>query len=180
MNSSIRASSKSRNLWCAFFLTTFAAAPGAIANEPTTTDREFIEMQTSINAIMVAMVDWAAHEIWEAAYAETLTGRNWLTAKQYATELLASGTLVSLGGTGRADPVWVAQDTWQEWSARMIEDTKVILAAIEEQDQEKLLVAGEKLVVTCEGCHADYKPTSPTEGILHVPHHEYGDPLARE
>lgn len=148
--------------------------------EATQTDREFIEMQTSINAIMVAMVDWAAHEIWEAGYAETLTGRNWLTTKQYATELLAAGTLVSLGGTGRADPVWVVQEPWQEWTARMIADTRVILAAIEEQDQAKLLAAGEKLVETCEGCHADYKPTSPTEGILHVPHHEYGDPLARE
>ena len=161
-------------------LIAFAAIPGANADEPTTTDREFIEMQTSINAIMVAMVDWAAHEIWEAGYAETLTGRNWLTTKQYATELLAAGTLVSLGGTGRADPVWVVQEPWQEWTARMIDDTREILAAIEEQDQAKLLTAGEKLVVTCEGCHADYKPTSPTEGILHVPHHEYGDPLARE
>jgi len=148
--------------------------------EATQTDREFIEMQTSVNAIMVAMVDWAAHEIWEAGYAETLTGRNWLTTKQYATELLAAGTLVSLGGTGRADPVWVVQDPWQVWTARMIDDTKEILAAIEEQDQAKLLAAGEKLVVTCEGCHADYKPTTPTEGILHVPHHEYGDPLARQ
>ena len=46
-------------------------------------------------------------------------------------------------------------------------------------DRAKLLEAGKKLVVTCEACHADYKPTSPTEGILHVPHHEYGDPLAR-
>jgi cytochrome c556 len=165
---------------CATLLTVIAAVPGAVANEPTSTDREFIEMQTSINAIMVAMVDWAAHEIWEAGYADAMTGRNWLTVKQYATELLAAGTLVSLGGTGRADPVWVVQDRWQMWAGRMIDDTKDILGAIEEQDQAKLLEAGEKLVVTCEGCHADFKPTSPTEGILHVPHHEYGDPLARE
>ncbi|MDH3439236.1 MAG: cytochrome c [Gammaproteobacteria bacterium] len=180
MTSSNRYSRKIRNLGCAALLTVAGMVPGAGANEPTTTDREFIEMQTSLNAIMVAVVDWAAHEIWEAGYAETLTGRNWLTTKQYATELLAAGTLVSLGGTGRADPVWVVQEPWQEWTARMIDDTKVILQAIEEQDQAKLLAAGEKLVVTCEGCHADYKPTSPTEGILHVPHHEYGDPLARE
>jgi hypothetical protein len=34
--------------------------------------------------------------------------------------------------------------------------------------------------MTCEGCHDAFKPDLPTEGIMHVPHHEYGDPLARE
>jgi cytochrome c556 len=154
-------------------------APGSVAQQSTTTtDREFIELQTSINAMMVAVVDWAAHEVWEAGYADTLTGRNWLTVKQYATQLLASGTLVSLGGTGRADMSWVQNPEWQRWSARMIRDTRDALVAIEAQDQPALLAAGERLVETCEGCHEIFKPSSPTEGIMHVPHHDYGDPLA--
>ena len=156
------------------------ATSDAGASEPTTTDREFIEMQTSLNAIMVAMVDWAAHEVWEAGYAETMTGRNWLTAKQYALELLASGTLVSLGGTGRADMEWVKSPAWQEWTSQMIAESAEALRAIEAQDQARLLAAGERLVETCEGCHAAFKPNIPTEGIMHVPHHEDGDPLARE
>jgi len=164
----------------AFAMATFATAPGALAAEATSTDREFIEMQTSLNATMVAVVDWAAHEVWEAAYAESMTGRNWLTAKQYATELLVSGTLVSLGGTGRADMGWVNDPVWQEWTAKMIANTEDALRAIEAQDQAALLKAGEDLVETCEGCHAAFKPGIPTEGIMHVPHHEYGDPLARD
>lgn len=157
-----------------------ASAPLALATEPTKTERQFIEMQTSINALMVAVVDWAAHEIWEAAYAEDMTDSNWLTARQYATELLVSGTLVSLGGTGRADMAWVTTDEWQVWSALMIEDTKNALKAIDAQDQEALAAAGGALVETCEGCHDAFKPMIPTEGIMHIPHHEYGDPLARE
>jgi hypothetical protein len=51
--------------------------PITASSEITTTDREFIGMQTSLNAIMVAAVDWSAHEVWEAGYAETLKGRNW-------------------------------------------------------------------------------------------------------
>ena len=152
----------------------------ALAQRATTTDREFIEMQTSINAIMVAVVDWAAHEVWEAGYAETMTGRNWLTVKQYATQLLASGTLVSLGGTGPADQSWVTNREWQRWSARMIRDTNEILRAIEEQDQELLLTSGEKLLDSCEGCHEIFKPTIPTEGIMHVPHHEYENPVTEQ
>lgn len=157
-----------------------AMSDDAEANRTSTTDREFIEMQTSLNAIMVAVVDWAAHEVWEAGYAETMTGRNWLTAKQYATELLAAGTLVSLGGTGRADREWVADPVWQEWTAQMIADTEDALRAIEAMDQAALVSAGEALVLTCEGCHDVFKPGIPTEGIMHVPHHEYGDPLARD
>ena len=149
----------------------------AFAQRASTTDREFIEMQTSINAIMVAVVDWAAHEVWEAGYAETLTGRNWLTVKQYATQLLASGTLVSLGGTGPADSTWVNNQEWQRWSARLIRDTQEILLAIEAQDQEMLQASGDKLLNTCDGCHEIFKPSSPTEGIMHVPHHEYENPV---
>ncbi len=87
---------------------------------------------------------------------------------------------MSLGGTGRADMGWVNDPVWQEWTARMIADTEAALRAIEAQDQEALLAAGESLVVTCEGCHEVFKPGIPTEGIMHVPHHEYADPLARE
>lgn len=151
-----------------------------IAAEPSTTDREFIEMQTSLNAIMVAVVDWSAHEVWEASYAEALTDRNWLTLKQYAIELLASGTLVSLGGTGRADRSWVTNDEWQEWTASMIEESRLILGAVDRKDQDGLRAAGERLVEICEGCHDGFKPNLPTEGIMHVPHHDYGDPLAQD
>ena len=165
-------------------LAALATTPNAISadaeTKATSTDREFIEMQTSLNAIMVAVVDWSAHEVWEAGYAETMTGRNWLTAKQYATELLAAGTLVSLGGTGRADMEWVSDPAWQEWTAEMIANTKDALRAIAAKDQPALVMAGEALIVTCEGCHQAFKPGIPTEGIMHVPHNEYGDPLARD
>jgi len=168
------------SIWLLCTLSSIALVTSAIAAKATATDRSFIEMQTSINAIMVAVVDWSAHEVWEAGYAETMTGRNWLTVKQYATQLLAAGTLVSLGGTGRADKDWVTNPEWQRWSSRMIEDTKEALLAIEAQDQERLVASGERLVDACEGCHEVFKPTIPTEGIMHVPHHDYGDPLSRE
>ncbi len=152
----------------------------AIAAQPTKTERPFIEMQTSINAIMVAMVDWSAHEIWEAANADTLTGRNWLRTKQFAIELLAAGTLVSLGGTGRKDMEWVREQAWQVWSAQLIDESKRVLQAIDAQDKARLRASADQLVYICEGCHAAFKPDTPTEGILHVPHHEYGDALVPE
>ena len=55
-------------------------------------DADFIPLRTSINALMVALVDHAAHEIWEAGSAKTLTGRDWQTVEQHAIQLVASGT----------------------------------------------------------------------------------------
>jgi len=171
---------KKLSVWLLCVLSTVAVITSAFGAKATNTDREFIEMQTSLNAMMVAMVDWSAHEVWEASYAETMTGRDWLTVKQYATQLLGAGTLVSLGGTGRADMDWVVNPEWQRWSSIMIEDTKEALRAIEAQDQEMLAAAGERLINACEGCHEVFKPTIPTEGIMHVPHHDYSNPLTEE
>jgi hypothetical protein len=37
-------------------------------------ETEFVPLETSVNALMVALVDHAAHEIWEHGSATTLTG----------------------------------------------------------------------------------------------------------
>ena len=163
----------------ALMLAVFLSIPAAIADDtqvtPSTTDREFIEMQTSIEAIMIAMLDWSAHEIWETSYTETRSGRSWQSTKRHATELL-----VSLGGTGQTDSKWVKDPVWQDWTALMIAETKEALRAIEAQDQFRLVASGERLVETCDGCHEDFRPQAPPEGLMHVPHNQYGDPLARD
>ena len=71
-------------------------------------DANAVPLKTSINALMVALVDHAAHEIWEAGSAERLTGRDWQTVEQHAFQLVASGALISLEGTGPQDKAWVA------------------------------------------------------------------------
>ena len=184
MATSIPELGRNTRLSLALMLAVFLPMPAAIADDtpvtPSSTDREFIEMQTSINAIMIAMIDWSAHEIWETSYMETMSGRSWQATKRHATELLAAATLVSLGGTGRSDDRWARDPVWQEWTALMIAETKETLSAIEAQDQFRLVASGERLVEACDGCHQDFRPKAPPEGLMHVPHNEYGDPLARD
>ncbi|MDX2412048.1 MAG: hypothetical protein QNK16_07465 [Woeseiaceae bacterium] len=184
MATSIPELGRNTRLSLALMLAVFVQMPAAIADDtpvtPSSTDREFIEMQTSINAIMIAMMDWSAHEIWETSYMETMSGRSWQATKRHATELLAAATLVSLGGTGRSDDRWARDPAWQEWTALMIAETKEALSAIEAQDQFRLVASGERLVEACDGCHQDFRPKAPPEGLMHVPHNEYGDPLARD
>jgi hypothetical protein len=135
-------------------------------------DTDFVAPETSINALMVALVDHAAHEIWEAGSKATLTGRDWQTVEQHAIQLVASGTLISLGGTGRADKGWVMTPAWQAWARKLSDGGLAALAAVGNADQEALHAAGEDIVDTCLGCHEAFKPEVPTEGIMHVPHYE--------
>jgi hypothetical protein len=133
---------------------------------------DFVPLRTSINALMVALVDHAAHEIWEAGSAETLTGRDWQTVEQHAIQLVASGTLISVAGTGLQDKGWVATPAWQDWANKLTDGGLAALAAVERSDQRALHAAGEGIVDTCFGCHEMFKPDAPTEGLLHGPHYE--------
>ena len=134
-------------------------------------DGDYIPVQTSINAVMVALVDHSAHELWDASYEETLTGRDWQTIEQHAIQMVAAGTLISLGGTGDADRGWVMAPAWQRLSREMTDAALAALAAVEDHDQQALEAAGDDLVAACEDCHEVFKPDVATEGIIHVPHY---------
>jgi hypothetical protein len=143
----------------------------SLAQAPEAADH--IPLATSINALMVALVDHSAHEIWEAGSAATMTAQDWQEAEQHAIQLVASGTLISLGGTGIADAGWVTAPAWQQWSQRMTERASAALAAVRNTDQNALNDAGGRLIEACEGCHQAFKPDLPTEGLTHVPHYGF-------
>lgn len=134
---------------------------------------EHIPVATSVNALMVALIDHSAHEIWEAGSAATLTGQGWQNAEQHAIQLIASGTLVSLGGTGIADAGWASTPAWQEWSRSMTDAAQAALDAVYGRDQDALNEAGALLIDSCDGCHQTFKPELPTEGLTHFPHYEF-------
>lgn len=135
-------------------------------------DADFVPLRTSVNGLMVALVDHAAHEIWEAASAVSLTGRDWQNVEQHATQLVAAGTLVSIGGTGRQDKAWAATPEWQAFALALSEGGLEALTAVADTDQRELQRAGEHIIDACFGCHDMFKPDAPTEGLMHVPHYQ--------
>ncbi len=143
-----------------------------VAQEPTEQPPPGIPVSTSINAIMVALVDHAAHYIWEAGYADTLSGRDWQQVEQHAIQLAASGPLISLGGTGELDQGWAVTPGWQDFSQQLTDAAIAAHGAVESQDQQALVSAGDAIIAACESCHQEFKPDSPTEGILHIPHYD--------
>jgi hypothetical protein len=131
-----------------------------------------VALPISINSVMVALVDQAAHGIWDGANQDRdLTDREWLLIEQHALQLAAAGSVISLGGTGPADRGWMLSPAWQDWSNKLSAVALQAKEAVDAKSKVALRDAGDKLVDTCESCHTIFKPDLPTEGIMHQPHY---------
>ena len=127
----------------------------------------------SINALMVAMVDHAAHEIWSVPLTPPSTDEQWTQLEYHAIQLAGSGTLTSLGGTGPSDAGWVQQPAWGRFAREMTDAAVKALEAARARNVSGLSSIGDTLVATCEGCHKEFKPDLPTEGLVHMPHYQH-------
>jgi hypothetical protein len=126
----------------------------------------------SINELMVAWIDHSGHELWdvESEGRAPKTDADWREVERHATQIAAAGTLVTLGGTGQADPGWAQSPLWKKDA---LELTKAGLAARDAargKNFEGLVKANGQLVEVCESCHKEFKPDLPTEGKAHQPH----------
>src|ERR1700689_4513124 len=80
----------------------------------------FLPLGMSINQLMVAVVDDAAHGIWEGGNKKTpLSADQGVEIKMNPFQLKAAATLVSMGGTGAADHGWVTSPPFQEWARKL-------------------------------------------------------------
>ena len=135
-------------------------------------DPPHVALPISINAVMVSLVDQAAHEIWDGGNQDRdLTDREWLLIEQHSLQLAAAGTVISLGGTGPADRGWALSPAWQDWSRKLGVIALEAKQAVDAKSKVALRDAGDKLTDTCESCHKIFKPDLPTEGIMHQPHY---------
>ena len=123
----------------------------------------------SINAQMVSLVDHAGHALWDAEQEGKApkTDQDWENIAEHATQLAAAATLITLPGTGPNDREWTQQPNWLKWSRAMGDAGLAALKASDAKSQEALVTANGRLVESCEGCHKEFKPDLPSEGISH-------------
>ncbi len=139
-----------------------APAPAPAAAPP-------VAPTTSINELMVAWVDNASHVLWDVekpGFAPK-NEADWVEVEDHAVQLAAAGTLIQLAGTGPSDPVWVQRDGWKSNARLMGEAGRAAFTAAKARNLPALIEANGSLVATCEGCHKEFKPDAPTEGIAH-------------
>jgi cytochrome c556 len=142
--------------------------PQPTATQPATSAPPFTS-PVSINASMVSIVDHAGHELWNAERKGNApkTKAQWENLAEHATQLAAAGALVRVPGTGVQDMTWVATPSWQKWAGAMSDAALAALKATEGENLEALVAANGRLVESCEGCHKEFKPQLPSEGIAH-------------
>ena len=131
---------------------------------------EPLPLGVPINAVMVALVDFAADGIWRPAASETpLSDEQWLLAEQDAVNLIASTTLMTTVGTGAKDAEWVKDPDWIRWAAEMRAVSLEAKAAVDAKDQQRMALVGDRLVELCQACHQKFKPGLPIMGITRFP-----------
>jgi hypothetical protein len=140
-----------------------AQVPPAAASAP-----ELVS-PVSINAEMVWLVDHASHQLWNVEQPERApkTAADWENLVEHATQIAAAGVLMRLPGTGPSDRTFVQHPDWQKYSVAISTAGMAALKAAEAKNQEALVTANGQLVEACEGCHTQFKPALPTEGITH-------------
>jgi cytochrome c556 len=143
------------------------AAPAAATtatSAPTTATPE-----VSVNAVMVALVDHAAHNLWavEREGNAPKSDADWSNIVEHAVQLAAAGPAITVGGTGPNDAVWVKTPSWHTYAQRMSDAAVAARKAADSKNMDALVAANGQLVETCEACHKEFKPSLPTEGILH-------------
>ncbi len=142
---------------------TAAPAPGA----------PVVKLAVSLNAAMVRIVDHAAHDLWEIEQTgkQPKTEDDWEDVEHHATQVLASGATIRLEGTGVHDREWVTDEKWQAAAKAMTDAGVAALKAAEARDFDGVVAANGQLAESCESCHTQFKPSLPSEGILHKHRH---------
>jgi hypothetical protein len=131
---------------------------------------EPLSLAVPINAVMVALVDFAADGVWRPAASDMgLSDEQWLLAEQDAINLIASATLITTPGTGANDAQWVKDPDWRRWATEMRTVALEAKAAVDSKDQERLGLVGDRLVELCQACHQKFKPGLPSMGITRFP-----------
>ena len=149
-------------------------APAATSAPPATPAPPAVMSPVSINAEMVSVIDHAGHELWSAEQKGKApkTNADWENLAEHATQLAAAGALVRVAGAGVNDTMWVASPDWQKWARALSDAGMAALKATEGKNAEALVAANGQLVESCEGCHKQFKPSLPSEGITHAHAHQ--------
>ena len=86
-------------------------------------------------------------------------------------QIVAAGPAITAGGTGSTDATWANAPTWRAHAQAMSDAGLAALTAAQGRNQDALVEANGRLVESCEGCHKEFKPDLPTEGIVHTHMH---------
>lgn len=110
----------------------------------------------SVREVMEAVVAPSTDVLWAAEM--PMSEAAWRDVDAAAVAIIAAGTLINSGGSGPTDADWAAQDAWRAFTDTMIAAALVARQAVENEDFDALMTAGEQIYPPCEGCHLAFHP----------------------
>lgn len=117
----------------------------------------------NINDVMVSVVDHNSHILWNIADPKKApkNDADWHALEHASVTLAAAGSMISIGGSGPDDAKWVKDPEWLKLAQNMTDAALKAKLAVDSKNAPGVLSAGDDLVVTCEACHAKFKPSIP-------------------
>ncbi len=117
----------------------------------------------NINDVMVGVVDHNSHILWDIALPKKApkNDADWHTLEHASVTLAAAGSMIVMGGSGPDDAKWAADPEWRKMAQNMTDAALKAKLAVDSKNPAGVLAAGDDLVMTCESCHAKFKPSIP-------------------
>ena len=112
--------------------------------------------QITILELMESVITPTTNILWGVE--DPKTDEDWKPLEDAAIAVIASGTLMNLGGTGPNDNEWVKDPAWRAFSQIVTNAGIDALKAIRARDLEALFEAGNVLYPPCEACHLQFNP----------------------
>lgn len=131
-----------------------------------------VQLPVSINAAMVGLVDHSADYIFAVGNGDLpRNDSDWRMVGNSAYEIMLSGAVIQIPGTGEFDKNWTASPEWIALSKELtgIGAEAVELANAKSSDVTAWRAVSDKLIQNCLSCHQKFKPEIPSEGILRGP-----------
>jgi len=108
------------------------------------------KLVATVSQVMTAIIAPASDIVFHAVSGTPRNDAEWKKVQNSALELAESGNLLMLPGRRRDNAEWVKH------SQAMIEAAMFALKAAREKNTGNLMIAGDRIIGTCEGCHNKY------------------------
>jgi hypothetical protein len=117
----------------------------------------------NINDVMVGVVDHNSHILWDIALPKKApkNDADWHQLEHASVTLAAAGSMIVMGGSGPDDTKWAADPEWRKLAQNMTDAALKVKLAVDSKNVPGVLAGGDDLVMTCEACHAKFKPSIP-------------------
>jgi hypothetical protein len=117
----------------------------------------------NVNDVMVSVVDHNSHALWNIAEPKKApkSDADWHALEHASVTLAAAGSMIVMGGSGPDDAKWAADPEWRKMAQNMTDAALKAKLAVDSKNVPGVLAAGDDLVMTCESCHAKFKPSIP-------------------